>query len=156
MFNVRYTTLSGDYKNSTMIQSTNKGVLLIPNLINGKTYYAQIQRLKQNTYASPWSAEVAIKPDGGQVTETPSINGVVKTGKQALILFTPVAKSTGYILKYHIMGDKDWKEVQIAAAQIDQFMLKDLIDGLNYEFKLAAVNSIGISDFSSPMTSFKR
>jgi beta-galactosidase len=154
LFNVRYSTVSGDYKNAITIQSTNKGVLFIPNLINGETYFFQIQRMKQNSNLSSWSAEFNAKPDGGMMAETPVINGIVQKGMQALVLFTPVEKSIGYILKFHVIGDKDWKSITITAAQINQYMVTGLNAVQKYEFKLATLNSIGISAFSTIKSSF--
>ena len=153
-FQVRYSTVRGDYTHSRSIKTTNKGVLFLPNLINGQAYYFQMKRLKQNSYPSPWSEEIEVKPDGGAVSVSPELKGVSRKGEHALILFTPVKKAIGYVLNYRVAGDTVWTTIEIDAAQINQYELFGLKNGFRYEFRLAAINSFGISKFSEVKQNF--
>ena len=154
MFEVRYTSIKGNYADGGLIKSTNKGVLFVPGLVNGQTYFFQMRRLKQNAYASPWSEELTIKPDGGQVSDSPNLEGIIHKGEQAIVLFSPVKKAIGYVLNFRITGETSWKEVMINAAQINQYQLTGLKSGERYEFKLAAINAAGKSEFSEVKQSF--
>jgi beta-galactosidase len=153
-FQVRYSTVRGNYTPSRSIKTTNKGVLFLPNLINGQTYYCQMRRLNQNSYPSPWSEEIEVKPDGGAVSVSPELSGISRKGEHALILFTPVKKAIGYVLNYRISGNKIWSAIEIDAAQINQYELSGLKNGLRYEFRIAAINSFGISNFSDVKQAF--
>lgn len=154
IFEVRYTQIKGNYADAGLIKSTNKGVLFVPGLVNGQTYFFQMRRLKQNAYASPWSEELMIIPDGGQVPASPNLEGIIHKGEQAIVLFSPVKKAIGYVLNYRTTGETSWKEVMINAAQINQHELKGLKSGERYEFKLAAINAAGKSEFSEVKQSF--
>ena len=148
LFEVRYTTVSGDYKQGNSIKSTTKGVLFVPNLENGRTYYFQMKRFVHNSNESAWSEEFTVIPDGGLLPQPPKLSGIIHKGSQALILFEPEKKAVGYVLDYRILGEKDWKKTHISAAQINQFQLADLEANKRYEFKLATINENGISHFS--------
>jgi beta-galactosidase len=154
LFEVRYTTVKGDYTQGDSIKSTNKGVLFVPNLVNGRTYYFQVKRLLQNSNPSSWSEKVAVQPDGGMLTEAPELSGIVYKEKQALILFTPLKKAIGYILNYRVAGEKNWKEVQVSAAQVNQYRLTGLETNKRYEFRIAGINANGRSEFSDLKSSF--
>ncbi|MBC7743977.1 MAG: beta galactosidase jelly roll domain-containing protein [Flavobacterium sp.] len=148
LFEVRYTTVSGNYKQGNSIKSTTKGVLFVPNLENGKTYYFQMKRFVHNSNESVWSQEFTVIPDGGLLPQSPKLEGIIHKGSQGIILFEPKKKALGYVLNYRRIGDIDWKKIHITAAQINQFQLVGLEVNKQYEFKLATVNENGISNFS--------
>ncbi|RZJ23618.1 MAG: hypothetical protein EON51_01675 [Acinetobacter sp.] len=154
LFEVRYSTVQGNYADAGLIKSTNKGLLFVPGLENGQKYYFQMRRLRQNAYLSPWSEELTIMPDGGQLPASPNLDGIIHKVEQAVVLFTPVKKAIGYLLNYRIAGEKSWREVMINAAQINQYRLRGLKGDERYEFKLAAINAAGKSEFSKVKQSF--
>jgi len=145
---VQYTTKSGDYSGAAILQTDNKGVLFVPGLKNGQTYYYRMRLLKHNNYITPWSEEIAVIPDGGLVPSKPMLAGVIRQGKEAIICFEPVKKATGYKLEYRSINSGEWKMQMINAAKINHFKLTGLMPKLSYEFRLATLNQNGQSDYS--------
>jgi beta-galactosidase len=58
-FRIQYTATKGEYSNATTIQSSTKGVLFVPGLVNGKQYFFRMSRIKDNSYVTGWSEEHA-------------------------------------------------------------------------------------------------
>ncbi|WP_276501000.1 sugar-binding domain-containing protein [Terrimonas pollutisoli] len=148
LFQVQYTTKPGDYSDAATLQTTNQGVLFVPGLQNGQTYYCRMRRWKHNTYITPWSEEIAVTPDGGLSPASPILAGVIRQGKEAIICFEPVKKATGYKLEYRDINGGEWKTQTINAAQINHFKLTGLMPKLSYEFRLATLNQNGQSGYS--------
>lgn len=145
---VQYTTKAGDYSNAATVQTTNKGVLFVPGLKNGQTYYYRLCRRKHNNYITPWSEEIAVTPDGGLAPSKPMLAGIIRQGNEAIICFEPVKKATGYKLEYRNVNGGEWKTQMINAAQINHFKLTGLTPKLRYEFRMATLNQNGQSDYS--------
>lgn len=145
---VQYTTKAGDYSDAITLQSTSKGVLFVPGLQNGQTYYYRMRRWKHNKYITPWSEEIAVRPDGGVAPSSPMLAGVIRQGKEAIICFEPVKKATGYKLEYRSVNGGEWKTQMVNAAQVNYFKLTGLTPKLSYEFRMATLNQNGQSDYS--------
>lgn len=77
----------------------NVGVLKVPGLENGKTYYYKMRVRKQWGFASEWSREIAVTPDANQPAQQPEVLGLLSNGDKHILLFEPVAKATGYRLE---------------------------------------------------------
>ena len=148
LFQVQYTTKPGDYSGAATLQTTNKGVLFVPGLQNGQTYYYHMRRWKHNNYITPWSEEIAVTPDGGLAPASPMLAGVIRQGKEAIVCFEPVKKATGYQLEYKGVNDSEWKTQMINAVQINHFKLTGLQTKLRYEFRMATLSQNGQSDYS--------
>jgi beta-galactosidase len=148
LLQVQYTTKPGDYSDAATVQTTNKGVLFVPGLQNGQTYYYRMRRWKHNNYITPWSEELAVIPDGGLVPSKPMLAGVIREGKEAIICFEPVKKATGYKLEYRSINGGEWKTQLVNAAQINHFKLTGLMPKVSYEFRMATLNQNGRSDYS--------
>lgn len=153
IFEVRYTLQPGEYNDTNMIKSTNKGVLFVPNLQNGQTYYYQIRSVKQNTFPSLWSDEIAVTPDG-DLPQIPVIDAVAQKGTMAEVFFTPVKKAAGYVLNYREKASANWQSIDIDAAQIHQYQLAGLQQGKLYEFRLAAKSASGKTAYSTIVTAY--
>lgn len=138
LFKVRYTTRPGDYSQAKVVQTTNKGVLFVPNLGNGKTYYFQLIKVKDNYYETVPSEEYAVTPDGNLELEKPEIQGVVYQGNEALLHFVPVKKAAGYGLEYREKGATNWQKMEITAAQIQYVKINGLVAKKEYEFRMSA------------------
>ncbi|MEJ5961437.1 sugar-binding domain-containing protein [Pedobacter immunditicola] len=149
IFQVQHTTKAGDYENAKTIQSTNKGVLFVPDLVNGQKYYYRIKSLKENLFPSLWSEERMVIPDGGQLAAVPKLNFIIQKGDEAHILFEPVKKAIGYVLQYKQLAAKNWESINITAAQIRHFHVSGLSKGKKYDFKLSAKNENGQSSFTT-------
>jgi len=159
LFRVQVTTTPGNYTDALTIQTTNPGVLFVPNLTNGRRYYFRLQRLKDNNGASLWTPERAVTPDGGQLPPVPILDGVIRQGAEAVVCFQPVPKATGYALEYRSLGKKPgaWHAVAIETAQVGRAFLQNLDSKNRYEYRLATRNTVGQttrlrSEFSSPVT----
>lgn len=153
IFQVQYTTKPGDYAGAETLQTSNKGVLFVPGLKNGETYYYRMRSWKSNNYTSPWSNEIKVIPDGGQLPAKPSVRGVVKQQKEAIVFFEPQKKSTGYILEYKISGTETWQQRTINASQIDSYFLNGLDPKKSYEFRMLTLNENGKSIYSDTVKS---
>ena len=145
---MQFTTKEGDYSNAPIVQTTNKGVLFVPGLQNGQTYYYRLRRWKHNNYITPWSEQISVKPDGSQPPPKPTLSGVMKQNTEATICFEPQKKAIGYKLEYKATNSIEWKTQTINAAQINHYKLKGLMPKSNYEFRVAAINQNGQSEFS--------
>lgn len=151
VFQVQYTTRHGDYSEAKIIQSTNKGVLFVPNLQNGQTYYYRLKRFKHNFYESLWSEEITVTPDGGQTPAAPVLQGVIRKGKMAIVCFEPVKKSLGYLIEYRSSQAESWKSIKISAAQLSQYAIDELVKNQVYSFRMASLNAYGQSGYSDIM-----
>ncbi len=151
-YRVQVTTKPGDYATARTIQTINPGTLLVPDLTNGQPYYFRVQRLKDNSFASNWSEERSVTPDGGQKPAIPVLQGVVRQGGLAVICFEPVQKATGYQLDYK-SAKGTWQQKAISTAQTGRILLTNLDPNQSYQFRLVTLNNAGQSDFSSTLTS---
>ena len=152
LFQLQYTTIKGDYSVAPMIQTANKGVMFVPGLQNGQTYYYRLRRWKHNSYITPWSEEIMVTPDGGLVPSKPVLAGVVRNVSNALLCFEPVKKATGYIIEYRTGGSNQWQSIPVNAARVSHYQLSDLLPASQYEFRMASVNQNGQSAYSPIIT----
>jgi len=153
LFQIQYTTKSGDYANAPILQSDTKGVLFVPNLINGQPYFFRLRRLKHNNYQTAWSEERTVTPDGGQLPAVPVLQGVIRQPAEAIVCFEPVKKAIGYVLEYRPASNAGtttdaWTKVSINVAQSGYYHLSGLTRNTPYQFRMAALNANGQSDFS--------
>jgi len=146
VYRIQYTASKGDYSNAHTLQSQTKGVLFVPGLENGRTYYFRMQLVKHNSYISEWSEEMAVTPDGGQLPPAPVVRGLLRNKTQALLFFTPVKKAIGYVVQYR-QGSGEWKELQVNKGTAGVALLSGLSGGGELEFRIAAENSVGRSAF---------
>jgi beta-galactosidase len=147
VFKVQYTTKSGDYSRATTVQSVTKGVMFVQGLINGRTYYFRMSRIKDNNYSTGWSEEYTAMPDGQQLPPKPIVQGVIRNEDEAMVVFEPVKKVICYIIQYRAKG-ADWKTIEINAAQINHCRIIGLNANDTYEFKMACINMYGQSGFT--------
>ncbi|HTE25533.1 sugar-binding domain-containing protein [Flavitalea sp.] len=147
VFKIQYTLNKGDYANAKTIQTSAKGVLFVPGLENGKQYFFRMSRIKDNNYTTGWSEEQSITPDGNQAPVKPVIQGLIRAGNEAIIVFEPVKKAIGYTLEFRQKGVGDWKLMDINTAEIRHIRVPGLQSKV-YEFRLAALNACGQSAFT--------
>lgn len=152
LYRVQYTTTKGDYTEAKTIQTATKGVLFVPNLVNGKTYYFRLQRVKQNSFESEWSEELSIVPDGGQRPQPPIVRGLLVEGNDALLCFEPVKKATAYLVQYQL-GTGSWKERILDQAHISHVRIEGVGKHKKLACRIATLNENGQSEFSESVTS---
>ena len=143
MYEVKYGTSPGEYVNHIAVR--NVGVLQVPGLENGQTYYYRMRNRKQWGFASDWTHEIAITPDGGQIPDKPNVYGVIRNGQKALIMLEPVSKAIGYKVGVYKDG-KQIKQKTDNRSHVEFILLKDLSDDIDYEFSVKVVNKYGISE----------
>ncbi|MCW3110104.1 MAG: hypothetical protein JWQ09_4610 [Segetibacter sp.] len=148
VFKVQYSTKPGDYSNATTIQSLTKGVLFVPNLINGQPYYFRMSRIKDNNYRTGWSEEHSVIPDGNQLPPKPIVQGVIRNGNEAIVVFEPVKKAIGYTVQYRLKNSGEWRTIELSAAQLKHCRITGLNPNDKYEFRMASKNSYGESGFT--------
>ncbi|WP_232325913.1 sugar-binding domain-containing protein [Spirosoma montaniterrae] len=151
-YRVQVTTKPGDYATARTIQTTNPGTLFVSNLTNGQPYYFRFQRLKDNYFASNWSEERTVVPDGGQRPNPPVFQGVVRENKETVVCFAPVPKAIGYLLEYRRVGSGSWQREQITTAQTGRFILMQPDSTQRYEYRMATLTANGQSIFSPILT----
>ena len=152
-FRIQYTTATGDYSNATIIQSSTKGVLFVPGLVNGKQYFFRMSRIKDNSYLTAWSEEHTVVPDGQQIPVKPTLHGVIRNTTEAVIVFEPVKKAIGYTIQYRVKNSQDWKSIKVNAAEIRHTRINGLQRKNNYEFRMASTNAYGQSEFTETVLS---
>jgi beta-galactosidase len=154
LFQVQYTTQAGNYAEAPVVQASTKGVLFVPGLTNGQAYFFRLRRLKDNTYATAWSDEHRVTPDGGQLPASPVVAGVVRRGSQAfVVLAAPVRKATGYTLHYRATGTGAIDRTHyVAAAHLDYLPLPGLRPGQAYLLTVTAHGAGGESRPSATTT----
>ncbi len=149
LYKLQYSTVKGDFSNAQQLQSVTKGVLFVPGLENGKSYFYRMKRLKHNTYESSWSEEINVMPDGGVLPAPPVVHGILHEGNEAVICFTPVKKAIGYIVQYRGAETDKWISMQINAAQTEHVIIKNLHrNKSSYQFRMACINQYGQSAFT--------
>lgn len=154
-FRVQYTTKKGDYSHDLIAQTDAKGTLFVGDLENGKPYYFRLQTITDEFTYSEWSEEKMVIPDGGLLPQVPDLKYVIQNNQEAIICFEPVKKAIGYVLGYRIKNISkknnvlpEWQKIDISASKIALFQFKKLNPKLQYEFRLATKNAVGISKFS--------
>lgn len=156
-YRVQVTDTPGDYTKAKTVQSLTPGTLFVPGLTNrsadaGKPYYFRFKRLKDNYFASNWSEERVVTPDGGQRPAPPVLQGIVQQSNEAVVCFNPVPKATGYLLEYRRGNTNTWQQQSIPTVQTGRFILTGLDSKQSYEYRMATVNAHGQSDFSPTLT----
>jgi beta-galactosidase len=147
-FRIQYTTTKNDYSNASTIQTSTKGVLFVPDLVNGKSYFFRMSRIKDNSYVTGWSEEHSIIPDGQQMPAQPILQGIIRNNTEALVIFEPVKKAISYSIQYRLKNAPEWKTTRVNAAQIRHAKITGLQKKNVYEFRVAAVTSNGESKFT--------
>lgn len=143
MYEVKYGTTSGNYTNTIGLR--NVGVLQVPNLENETTYYYKIRNRKQWGFASEWSHEVSVTPDGGLPPSPPVVHGIVEDGDKAIIKIDPVNKATGYEVTVWD-GDRQIKHVMFNRSVVEYLMLNELSGDSSYTYEIQSRNDNGLSE----------
>ena len=150
-FRIQYTTRSGDYTNATTIQASTKGILFVPGLENGRQYFFRMSRIKYNSYATGWSEEHRVVPDGNQAPPVPAVLGAIRNNSEVIMVFEPIRKAIGYLIQYRVKNSTNWQSLQVTAADIRHIRISGLKKRNTYEFRMAAINAYGQSQFTVPL-----
>ena len=143
MYEVKYGTSTGNYTNTIGLR--NVGVLQIPYLENGTSYYYKIRNRKQWGFASEWSHEIEVTPDGDLPPQKPVIHGIIRKGSKTFIHLSPVPKVEGYEIKVYKEG-RVIQEKSENRAHIEYIMVEGLSEGVDYVYTVESVNENGLSE----------
>ena len=127
----------------------------LSNLIEGQNYYAQVSAINEVGQSEPAEMSQPFTPkSNAQVPGAPSkpdVDDISKSGCK-LNWRAPTDDGGSPILSYVI--EKRSGALWVRAAQVPssnlETTLSDLMDGQQYEFRVAAVNKIGQGPFSEP------
>lgn len=147
LYEIEYGQSPGQYEQRIALR--NVGVCQIPGLENGTTYYYRLRRRMQWGFASEWTGEHSVRPDGGLKPAPPSTVEVIRKGKNAMILFEPVEKATGYQLRVEDIDTGFYKDMNLTSVLAGHFYVEDLEEGKSYRFSLRTQNENGFSDWET-------
>ncbi|MGB3852120.1 MAG: glycoside hydrolase family 2 TIM barrel-domain containing protein [Tunicatimonas sp.] len=116
LYEVAYGTAPGRYADTLSLR--NVGVLKVPHVKNGQTYYYRMRSRKQWGFASEWTHEVAVTPNGEAAPDKPRVHGVLRQDSVVVINYDPVPMSTGYEVKLTHQETGQEQLVPIGAAQL--------------------------------------
>jgi beta-galactosidase len=138
LYRVQVSTKAGDYTEARTIQTSNPGTLHVYGLQNGQKYFYRLQKIKDNYAPSAWTTEASIVPDGGLPLPKTSIKAVVQQEGEALLLYTPLKKATGYSFEYRKLGKKPeaWQSIPVNTAQSRHLFIAGLDPKAQYEFRV--------------------
>lgn len=145
LYELEYGTSPGNYTKKMSLN--NVGVLQVPHLQNGETYYYHLRRRMQWGFASEWSHEIAVQPDGGIAPTPPKVYGAIKNNKGLLLHFQPVKKATGYQLKMKHKESGKISLVPIHSAQSSYAFIKEVEQVEMYDLALQSLNEYGSSEW---------
>lgn len=154
LYEIQYGTRQGDFGNFHTIPLRNvKGVCQIPGLENGKTYYYRMRWRTQWGFASEWTREIAVTPGRDLLPLPPEPVGVIRNGTEALLVFQPAEKATGYDIRYTDQRTGKTFSRRLNASQVNYVSLDGLEKKGIYTFEIAAAGTGGRSGFASFNTS---
>ncbi len=145
LYELEYGTSPGNY--TKKLSFSNVGVLQVPQLQNGETYYYRFRRRMQWGFASEWSHEIAVQPDGGLAPQSPLVFGAVGQDKNVLLHFQPVQKATGYEvrMRHKTTGEEFLHPIQ--TAQSAYAIVETPQDGEQYDLSIRSLNESGSSEW---------
>ncbi len=147
LYEIEYGRSRGQYDHRIALR--NVGVCQIPGLENGTTYYYRLRRRMQWGFASEWTDERAVTPDGGLKPSPPAGIEMIRQGKSAMVLFEPVEKATGYQLRVEDVQTGFYKILDITSALAGRFHVEELEEEKSYRFSLRTQNENGFSDWKT-------
>lgn len=138
LYRVEISTKPGDYQDARIVQTRNPGMLHVNGLQDGQHYFYRMQVIKDNFAPSIWSAEAKIMPDGGIALPKTKISASVKRGTEALLVYNPIKKATGYAFQYRKLAKTpgQWEDIQVPRAQSNHLVLTGLDPKAQYEFRV--------------------
>ena len=147
LYEVAYGTAPGRYSDTLSLR--NVGVLKIPHLKNGQTYYYRMRSRKQWGFASEWTHEVAVTPNGESAPDKPRVHGVLQQDSVVVINYDAVPMSTGYEVKLTHEPTNQMQIVPIRAARLffSSVVLPAGWPAQEVRMALRSINQHGSSDW---------
>lgn len=153
LYRIKYREKGNPSSHDKIIQSRTPGIMAVRNLKNGQPYTFEVQRVTDNNSYSLWSKTYEVVPDGDQVPCVPHLKAVFRNQSSAILSFSPVSKATGYQIQYRAADRSraEWTTVFLNRSEVSFGEIKGLRPGRDYEFRMAAVNAYGKSDYTQVM-----
>jgi beta-galactosidase len=143
LYEVQYGTKPGQYDHHIGLR--NVGVLKIPGLENGVEYFYRLRSRRQWGFASEWSQEFSVKPDGGIPPLAPDVAGALQKGKDLLICLNPSKKATGY--KVNVYANDETVETRRIDRGLTQFLLLENLNSAKIRsLDISSMNDNGFSE----------
>jgi titin len=128
----------------------------VTGLTNGTTYEFQVAAVNA-IGAGPWSNTATATPEAEVTLTVPGapVNVAATDGNaQSVVSWQPPADNgnapiTSYTLAYRAQGTTDWTTVDSTETTKT---VTNLTNGTTYEFRVAAVNSVGVGPWSATVT----
>ena len=134
MYEIRYGTVSGGYTRTIGLR--NVGVVQIPGLEPGKTYYYQMRSRKQWGFASEWTHEIEVDLYSESDSRDVELLGVIREDESTLLYFNPVEKAVAYKAFYREKGTSDWYTKTVSKAVAHYIPIVGLDPKKHYEYRL--------------------
>lgn len=144
-YQVQYGTSSGDYENFHLLQLPTKGAGFVSITKTDRPYYFRMRRLMQWGYSGEWTHEIKVASANERMPVVPT--GVLKNGKERLLVFNPPKKTVGYQVRYTALNTGMTYNYDICGSQINYIVIKNLEEGEDYNFEIAAMGENGLSEF---------
>lgn len=150
LYRIRYREKGVSSDQDRTIQSRNPGMMAVRGLKNGQAYTFEVQRVLHNNYYSLWSKTFEITPDGEIRASVPNLKGIFRKEREAILSFNPVPKAVGYEIGFREVGkgDSEWKTLMLNRSEVSYAKISDLRPNITYEFRMAAINAYGKSDYT--------
>ncbi|XP_038047566.1 titin-like, partial [Patiria miniata] len=138
-------------------ESVTETTLTVKDLIEGKEYefrVAAVNKAGTGPFSAPSKPRITKPPyDAPGAPEKPEVTAVDKT--QITISWSPPESDggspiTGYIIEKKDTSSTRWTKAHRDSVTETTLTVKDLIEGKEYEFRVAAVNKAGTGPFSAP------
>jgi beta-galactosidase len=136
LYEVQYGTKPGVYDKQAGFR--NVGVIQIPGLDPGQTYYYRLRSRKQWGFPSEWTQEVEVNLLSEKQKMQIEPKGAIATKNGWLISFEPQEKAIGYEVFYRETTNDNWKKTFINRA-IPHYVMMSGLKKSSYEFKINAI-----------------
>lgn len=152
-YNIQYSSNNGvSWTSFSNITSTNLGTL-VTGLVNGTSYIFRVSA--SNTIgAGPWSASSAPVVPAAQIPLAP--RDLVAKSLDASAMLSWLAPSddngspiTNYTIQRSLNGGVNWTTIATVGGSQTTHLVKPLVNGQSYIFRIAAINSIGTGPYSN-------
>jgi large repetitive protein len=123
----------------------------VTGLVNGTSYTFEITA--ETAYGTSSAATVTAQP--ATVPEAPTDLSLIRRDRAVTLSWTAPANGgsflTGYTIRYRIVGSGTWDETTATVGTV-LTTVSGLVNGEDYEFQVAAKNTMGTGAYTSPAT----
>lgn len=137
------------------VSTTTGGV--VTGLSNGTVYNFRVATIINSTTVSSYTSVVSATPR--TTPDAPSINTLPGNRQVTLVWSAPAnggAAITDYVIQYKASTDSSWTTVTDGTTASVGGTVTGLLNGTSYDFKVASVNAVGTSSYSTDVSGTPR